>query len=864
MELINPARRPDDALSVAAHEDARDALLRLIPRCALPRPHISARLDGETSVTIVHGPAGIGKTSAVAGWAIDADVDVAWVSVVTSDGARRHLWETVADALSVPAVIDADDPNGSTNVSPAEWALRLAAVLERSLDHDVVLVIDNYHVGEDTELAASMALFVRHQPRRLRLVILTRHVPDLPLDRMRVAGSLCEIDVDDLRFTPSDAERYLLMAAPDAERATVDAIIDIADGWPAALQLGARARTDARTDGHAHLWAQHLDRFVLRELLGNESESVVEFLTDLAIVERTSVALAEAITQRADAGTVLDEALDRGLFVSQVGVQGQYQVHRAVRGTLLAARDRREPARIVATRARAAAWLEASNETAAALTQWLQAGDHDNALRLLAERHLQLYDTGDRATVHDLLAKLSPEATARDVRSLVDIAWCQVIADPQGFEENVGNAVWWAGHGGAVDPDVERRLCALQAILALTHGEWALAEHQAHAALGGHPGWWSDPIIRSTWNDVARSIALSERWDEQADEVRELTVILRREPTRRLVLEATRALGNALAGSPVDALRIAGGVRRATTLAHLTMSANELALAEVIARREIGDGADAALELERLLDVETGPLTYLHGLAAAELVQLHLDHGSLSAATDAFGRLERIVTDEIPGAGGRVWLGRLGTVLAIDHGDHEKAAYWASVVDDPFWGPISRARTVALANAEREHASALVDEAVPRSPRHVVVRAMLHARTAPDRDVASTWVETAVETASARNLLQTLASTGQLDAIEPLAWRLPEGWMDRLRRATAVVYPQTNAGEALVEPLTVRERDVLRFLPSRLTLKEIAAELYVSVNTLKFHLKVIYRKLGVNSRAEAAEIVRSWGRVEQR
>ena len=59
------------------------------------------------------------------------------------------------------------------------------------------------------------------------------------------------------------------------------------------------------------------------------------------------------------------------------------------------------------------------------------------------------------------------------------------------------------------------------------------------------------------------------------------------------------------------------------------------------------------------------------------------------------------------------------------------------------------------------------------------------------------------------------------------------------------------------EALTDRERDVLRFLPSRLTLPEIADELFISVNTLKFHLKLIYRKLGVNSRAEAAEIARA-------
>ena len=70
-------------------------------------------------------------------------------------------------------------------------------------------------------------------------------------------------------------------------------------------------------------------------------------------------------------------------------------------------------------------------------------------------------------------------------------------------------------------------------------------------------------------------------------------------------------------------------------------------------------------------------------------------------------------------------------------------------------------------------------------------------------------------------------------------------------------------GPDLIEPLTERERDVLRFLPSRLTVREIADELYVSVNTLKFHLRVIYRKLGVNSRAEAAEVARTMTKLRR-
>jgi LuxR family maltose regulon positive regulatory protein len=59
------------------------------------------------------------------------------------------------------------------------------------------------------------------------------------------------------------------------------------------------------------------------------------------------------------------------------------------------------------------------------------------------------------------------------------------------------------------------------------------------------------------------------------------------------------------------------------------------------------------------------------------------------------------------------------------------------------------------------------------------------------------------------------------------------------------------------ERLTERELEVLRILPSRLTLKEIAGELSISVNTLKFHLRVIYRKLGVGSRGEASVLARA-------
>ena len=131
---------------------------------------------------------------------------------------------------------------------------------------------------------------------------------------------------------------------------------------------------------------------------------------------------------------------------------------------------------------------------------------------------------------------------------------------------------------------------------------------------------------------------------------------------------------------------------------------------------------------------------------------------------------------------------------------------------------------------------AALDTAVPRCVRHEVVLALLQARAVADRDEAMKYASAAVELAAGDGLLQTVASEGAevIDLVEQAAWRAPEEWLDRLRRATAEARTLGRPPvPTVIEPLTERERDVLRFLPSRLTVREIADELYVSVEHLE-------------------------------
>jgi LuxR family maltose regulon positive regulatory protein len=78
-------------------------------------------------------------------------------------------------------------------------------------------------------------------------------------------------------------------------------------------------------------------------------------------------------------------------------------------------------------------------------------------------------------------------------------------------------------------------------------------------------------------------------------------------------------------------------------------------------------------------------------------------------------------------------------------------------------------------------------------------------------------------------------------------------------RSAGVMVTSRNQGCAAGEELTPKELEVLRLLPTRLTRSEIAARLYVSLNTVKTHQRAVYRKLRVEHRSTAVSRARELG-----
>jgi LuxR family maltose regulon positive regulatory protein len=829
------------------------------------RPRLDAPLDAvlDHQLTLVVAPAGSGKTQLLVDWLRKLTVPAAWVSLEEIDDDPVELWTAVIAAAEQlePGCGRAARDLLAHRAAPGDVVGELLRALDTERAAQAVLFVDDLHHLRHPPAADSFGLFLQHLPPWLHVVVAGRTDPRLPLDRLRVRGRLLEIRVAELQFTEAEAREVLVQMAPELTEAEIEASVSSTEGWAAGIQLVGLAARSAQLQAVQPLLRPDVqlrtEDYVLHEMLAVEDPEVVDVLMRVSVVDRVSGQLAAAITARPDARQLLLRAEADGLFVSRLGAEDWFRIHPLVREVLHHQLEQRSEHR--ECHERAACWLEQAGETVSALEQWLFAERFRDALRLLAATSTELYDQGRESAILRTIEAIPRSVAFTDVAALIDYSVSQILVSRQRFVETVRDAAW---HAERMPHELSARLDALHSVALTMSGDWTAGSAHARQALDGlGDDWWSDPAGRFVWNVMARDVALSESWDDDHPVVRDATVAMSRDPRRGISLEGVRALGYALAGRPVDALRVAAGIGHAApTMSILRV---ELATAEAIARREIGDRETALAGLQALAGNPAEVMFYGPVAAMLSLATQAADDGDPVAAAEQLARAETVIADRGGGRDLHDWVRRAATAVALAGGNLDQARLHASRYVDPFWGPVCRAR-VALAVDDRAAAAGELGTAEPRCVRHQVVLGLLSARAATAADDVVNGVTRAIDVASAHGMLQTVVSYGRelMNVIERAAWRVGDDWLHRLRLAMA---PTADAvrlpAREFVEPLTDRERDVLRLLPSRLALSEIAKELYVSVNTLKFHLRIIYRKLGVNSREEAAAIARSMTRV---
>jgi LuxR family transcriptional regulator, maltose regulon positive regulatory protein len=858
------------------------------------------RLAEAGRVVQISAPAGSGKTVLMGSWVAAAGLaeHVAWVPVDRPMRDPRLFWISVADALRGTVA-------GSALVRPLTPAPDLTgwSVVERlladltPLEHRLWLMIDDAHVLDAGEVLRQLELLVLRAPPELRIVIATRHDLRLGLHRLRLERELTEIRLADLRF--SLAEARALFGASGVEL-PADALVRLygrTEGWVAGLRLAALSlaghpdpqRFAAEFSGTDRTVAE----FLLTEVLDRQSEEVRRLLLRTSVLERVSGPLADALTGGSGGERLLQDLERAGAFVVSLDARRSwFRYHQLFADLLQLELRRTEPNERAALHGVAAGWLAGHGHPVEAIRQALAAEDWSLAGRLLSDRWLDLYLGGRGATVVELLARFP----SRVVAASPELTAVQVASDlVRGALEDAGRHLAAATSALAAVPAdrrgrVQVMLAVLRMFLARRFIDFPVVVQEAQRLLGlaeaagTAPAALSEDLRAAAWISLGLAEMWSLRFEDGERHLKQGLTLARQIGQPYLELHGLAHGAHARLLFQPDSSP-AEWSRQAIELAErhgwgeeplAGMACAQLGIVLLYQGRL--DEAEPWLErAERTLRTEVEPAAGM-SLRYARAV-LELTRGRCADARASFASAEALaealVTPHAPVTWMRSWL--LQALVRLGQTDRAEQAL-AELSEDERTSAEMRTVVAALRLAAGDPAAAtaalapILDGSVHGGGQAGLVTALLLAARAHDSlgDQASAGpvLERALDIAESSGVLMPFL----LDPAPELLERHRQyrtahrALLARIRAGgSAGAGPPASEGTGGMGPagvtpqLTDSETRVLRYLPTHLTMHDIAGELFLSVNTVNTHRRHVYAKLGVHSRHDAVDRARALG-----
>lgn len=838
------------------------------PANGLPRGHVSrARLVRQVAppwarVTCVLAAGGYGKTVLLQEWEQDSDALVAHLDVDESLDTPGAFWGAVAGAASP---VDAQ-VSGWFAVA-AEGAARRPAVaaLGRALagSPGLVVVLDDYHLLCEPAVHRSVRWFVEALPPGAHLVLAGRGEPPLPLARWRMAGWLAEIREPELELTTREARAMLRavgVRSPDAHDEA--RLAERADRWPAALRLLA-GNGNGATGADAVV---ALTDYVVGDLLADAPDDVRSFLLATAVLEDLTPAGCRAVSGRDDAAAVLEQLVAGNLLTRRLaGAEGRYRLHPLVRDVLRRQLAETAPDACRRAHRRAAQHFETEGDTALAMQHWLSAGRPRRALDLLVGTARDPSRRPAAGAIRPWLGRMSPTALAADPRRTVGLAAVAAadgcVVDALSLVERLSPSM--RAGDPALASDVDWLTAACLALLGDTEG----AVQATAATRRSWPDHVPYPPIAALWPEIPLSSALlgdwatadaQWRWGEEHGFDNSLP---------QCCLSGLRAAlavqhGDVAAAAPLlhPCLRALDAAPAAPLPASHLLRVAALEAAERGDLRQAERQAARARQLCEPFDANSTPAVAAAATSAEIVRRTGRPVQALKVVADTARRAEQ-AGGLAPGLLSLLAQVEVRCACAVE--DWYRAGRAAGHITDPVARSLAQARIrVQRGDLRRAQAGlaqaglAQVDDPdalVEQTPARAIEALVLQVATASTRSHANRALLRSIELAAEHGLVGTLVV--EAPSIPHL---LAVGGQDAAPLLLPVVYRQSQAhAEPMLEPLSSRERQVLRLLPTELSNSEIAGELCLSLNTVKTHLKTLYRKLAVTGRSAAVQRARS-------
>lgn len=841
------------------------------------RPRLFALLDEAVRlpVTTLAAPAGSGKTQLLASWVPGIEYRVAWLTLDHSDGDPWRFWTGVLTALRrvVPetesTLLSTLSPAPDNGYSPAVLpALVVDALAE--LTSPVLLVLDDIHALEDSSAAEGLSFLMSHLPPPVRLVLCGTHLPQLPRARLRLEGRLATVPSGALAFTEDEAEALFLHAGVEVDAELVTELTRRTEGWSAGLRFAALTGAEgglALDKGMLTEAEFETSEYLVTEVMRHLPAEVQHFVLHSCVCERISGGLGDHLTGRSDGAAILRWLAGRNVFtVGTDDGSDWYRYHAVFAAMLRRQLDTSGAPSAVELHRRASEWLADAGLVVESFDHAVRGQVWDRARQTLSRSWLSMYLGGELVTLRDMLDRLPPatDGQGQEDSRLRRIAGLALGEPDAGTTEDAGS------EGRTLTDHV------LTLILSRSRGDLVTARA---AALALHRLAEDPSCPHDTATDI-RALALhelgvTEYWAGERAEaekhLREALTAARVGERDYVALGCISQLVGVLTAQDRldDALQVAAdGVELARRRGwEQTAATAELwhALGWINYLRDNLDDADHYLDQsdEAAGEADSAVRATIKLVRALVLSQRGQKRRALAHLEDAAHAIECLREPHIFAAYVEAETARL--LLALGQvGAVRRALSAEPEPGESVHLSIARAELL-ISDSRAEVAWRLMRRAVEEGSgfldQRIQARVLLAVLEGQEQGMRSGLVvmTEAVELAATERMIQPMLQFGprvdrMLEVLERRQSRHHDFIVEvraHIAASVTAAYRTRPADSGLEEPLTAREAEVLARLDGMDTLPEIAAELFVSVNTVKAHLRSLYRKLGVHGRREA-------------
>ena len=862
-----PKKKGDADFEIAQGVTLSRTLIPMLPPNYLSRKHLFPLLESEgSSTTVLIAPAGYGKTSLVAEWAGTKKEKVIWLTLTQSDSLADMSALFIQATRNVIPGFGDWFINGSS-MKPVEIVRRWGNDL-LALKEEIIFVIDNFreHTLKDVDIAIRL---VEQFPTNLKFITIRRDSIENVYATFSSRGPLKVIGKSDLSFSEDEITALANMYKVDLTKKEIRESVAAAHGWPSAVSmLMYQIAKNRKPIDFEKIAASEADpiRILARSVIEDAPTELREMITALSVVQEFSHEQAEVILQEKYAYDLVNQIAIDGNYFTQTGNPNQtFEFSKLIREILLA-ELRKTPERKINVHARLLEYHENRNESHLALEHAFLSNNLDKVQELFPDAARVLQATGKSA---DLVRwSIFAGDTSRVgllKRATVELAGLLAASNFQSAI-NAIDRMRFEAKGTELEEFISQITYGAQTYIDFTLGKFE--DLDTHLQIALHPT--SGPLALGVEEQIAlhRLAAMRFFIVDETEKVEETL------ESARMIATSSKISQNHLMLSSIQAMHLfqIGDYRRAYEAASIAYSQFQerqyvgifgpLDSLFVMARCLL-EFARPAEARERFLQVrdmaeQWNQWTWYFmadGYLARELVLKGLISESLESIKSAHQVAGRIPFSH--NLDGLIDLSEIFIRYQVK--DYERLELLLQRA------PQARfSQQIKLALDEkmgRKSVREAVRRLPSRNPREKIWKHLADASEVIDQEnLAMQELRKALEVGALVGAKETFLrqSNSMGNLILKIAGEQHTVYMEDLATAVAerIKNNQNNQNE-LNASLTKREIEVLRHLSTERPISVIAATLHISINTMKTHLKNLYRKMNVENRTQAVEKAKS-------